>query len=122
MSFNVGDAVNSLAARVLNQPAVLTIARNPIYTAVAIAVIIMLIVAFIYRESEPPEDATALGLIARVGFWSFIIFTGVIFLHNKVLTTEHKRALVDTATADSFAPPVSVLEDAVPISPAQFAL
>ena len=86
MPFDVGAVVNASVDGLLRAPIVSAVARNPIYTALLVTLVLMLIVMFVFRESDGPE--TVLVMTLRAGFWAFLFLVGVLFLQNKVLTQE----------------------------------
>jgi hypothetical protein len=87
MPFNVGEVINGFADSVLKAPIVGTIAANPIYTAMLITLIVVLIVMFAFREADTTESLLVICL--RSGFWIFLLLTSILFVHNKVLTQDH---------------------------------
>lgn len=86
MPLDIGESVNYIANAFLSAPIIYKFAKNPIYTAMLIVFIVMLIVMFVFKEAETEESL--LIMCFRVGFWSFITILGVMFLHNKVLTKD----------------------------------
>lgn len=86
MTFEVGEALNYMIDGFLKAPIVNSIAKNPIYTALAITLIIILILLFIFRDIE--ADETVLTLALRSGFWIFLMLLGVMMIHNRVLLSE----------------------------------
>ncbi len=86
MPFNIGESINSVGDAFLRAPFVEKVARNPIYTSLIITFIIVLMVMFVFRDAETDESLLTLGM--RSGFWIFLMLTGALFLHNKVLMTE----------------------------------
>lgn len=87
MPFEVGETINHFADTFLRAPFVSTVAKNPIYTALMITFIIILIVMFIFRDAD--TDESLLLMCLRAGFWIFFMLLGVLFLHNKVLGIEN---------------------------------
>lgn len=88
MPFDIGETINATADAFLRAPMVNTIAKNPIYTALMITFIIMLIILFIFRDADTEESLLVMTL--RGGFWMFLTMLGVLFLHNKVLLQDYK--------------------------------
>jgi hypothetical protein len=86
MSLDVGATINNLSDSFLKAPVVHTIAKNPIYTALLITFIIMIIIMWVFRDAETEE--TILTMSFRAGFWIFLMMLGTIFLHNRVLGFE----------------------------------
>jgi hypothetical protein len=86
MPFEVGEAINAASDTLLRAPIVSTIANSPIYTAMMITFIIMLIIMFVFRDADTEETLFIMAL--RTGFWSFLTTLTIMFLHNKVLSRE----------------------------------
>jgi hypothetical protein len=115
MPFEVGETINTLADKFQTLPMVNTIVKNPIYTAMLITFIVILITLFIFRDVDSDESLIIMGL--RSGFWIFMLTTGVLFLHNKALTQENmtneKVAAYENIFAGSAERSFSTLEDSV---------
>lgn len=86
MPFDFAEAVNSAARWLLDMRPVRVVASGPFYTAIVLAVIIMLIAAFVFRDAETVDGLHIMA--ARVGFWSFIASVILLYLHYKVTTKE----------------------------------
>ncbi len=86
MPFEFGETINAGADAFLRAPIINTIARSPIYTALVITFIIILIIMFIFRDADTDESLLTLGL--RTGFWSFLVTVSLLFLHNKILNED----------------------------------
>jgi hypothetical protein len=84
MPFDVAESINSATTWFLNMRVVRAVASSAIYTGLLLAVIIMLIVAFVFRDVDAPDGLHIMS--ARVGFWSFIAVTIMMHLHAKVFT------------------------------------
>lgn len=95
MPLDVGETINGMADAFLKAPAIKSIVKNPIYTALVITFIIVLIVMFIFRNAE--TDESLLVMCLRSGFWIFIMLLSVLFLHNKVLVAENNDDIKNTA-------------------------
>ncbi len=115
MPFDIGESINYLADAFLRAPIVKTIASNPIYTALVITFIVMLITMFMFRSAETEEPF--LKTILSTGFWVFLACMGVLFLHNRVLGSETETISQDKIYDGLFAGAdeenVQVLEDSV---------
>lgn len=98
--FEVSVAVDSVANRILSMPIVGSIARNPIYTALLITFIILIIILIVFRNAETDESLLVLGL--RSSFYVFIATLIVVFLHNHVLMTDVTADARDTRTSALF--------------------
>jgi hypothetical protein len=86
MPFVIGESINTISDAVLRAPIVLTIAQNPIYSSAAISIVVILLIIYIFRDVDSDESLTSMTL--RTGFWVFLITTGLMFLHNKILLQE----------------------------------
>lgn len=86
MGIDVGELVNDMSNKFLSMPIFSTIANNPIYTALTITFIIMLIVAVVFRHADTEESKSV--MVIRCGFIVFMSTVGIMLLHNKVLTEE----------------------------------
>lgn len=113
MPFYVAETINSITDSVIKMPLVHTIVASPIYTALVITAMVMLIYMITFRDVEAEEPI--LTLCMRGGFWVFSALIGVIFLHNKVLMSElaekektgaYDEAFDDTITLDEAIVPV----------------
>lgn len=89
MPFYIGESINMLVDAILRAPLVSKIAKNPVYTAMSMAVMVVLVVMFIFRYAVTEESLLIMSL--RSGFWVFLMFLGVIFVHNKVLTNDYDK-------------------------------
>ena len=74
MPFDIGEVINDISDNILRAPIVKTIATNPIYTAMLISFIVMLIIMFVFRDAETEESM--LVMCMRSGFWVFLILNG----------------------------------------------
>lgn len=86
MPLEVGETINKLADKFMSAPAIMSVAKNPIYTALMITFIIILLVMFIFRNVDTEESLLTMSL--RTGFWVLILLIGTLFIHNKVLMAE----------------------------------
>lgn len=86
MPFSFGESINYISDAVLNAPIVSVVAGSPLWTAVALTLIIVLIFLFIFRDVETDESMFLLS--GRSAFWVFLLLLGTLFLHNKVLTRD----------------------------------
>lgn len=100
MPFELGGAVNTLSDLFLDAPIVATIANDPMYTALTITIILVMIVLLVFRDVESDESVITMSL--RVGIWSFLITAGVLFLQNKVLMRDKEYDTKNTEYDDVF--------------------
>lgn len=117
MTFEVGEALNYMIDVFLKAPIINSIAKNPIYTALAITLIVILIIMFIFRDIE--SDETLLTLSLRSGFWIFLMLLGVMMIHNRVLLSESSARAKDGEYAKVFttSPEARFDKDFVPVMP-----
>ncbi len=100
MPLEVGATINAASDAFIRAPIVLTVASSPIYTAIMITVIIMLIILFVFRDADTDEALFIMAL--RSGFWSFLATLTIIFLHNKILSREVRSYEQDSAMSNVF--------------------
>lgn len=86
MPFNFADMVNSASRSALGSPMIRAVMGNPIYTGVAVAVIMMLVTAFVYRDVD-----AGFAPAARVAVWSFFILMSTFALHRMVIREEMRN-------------------------------
>jgi uncharacterized membrane protein YhaH (DUF805 family) len=115
MTFDVGEVINYMIDGFLRAPIVSTIAKNPIYTALVITAIIMLIIMIIFRDID--ADETLFTMALRSGFWIFIMMLGILMIHNRVLGAESQTKSVDGQYETVFTPSVAgrLESDFVPV-------
>jgi hypothetical protein len=81
MPFSFGNTFNDFTDAILRAPVALSIARNPIYTALILSVFAAIIL-FIFISSATLRSTM------RFAFWFFICAVSIMFLHNKILLTD----------------------------------
>jgi len=86
MSIEIGTTVNNFADKILKAPIVGSLLQNPVYTALLITLIIVILILWMFRDADTEDSLLTMSL--RVGFWTFLLVTGVMFLHNRVLSSE----------------------------------
>ncbi len=84
MPLDIGESVNYFIDKFLKAPLVSKIARNPVYTAMTIVFVLMLIILFTFRDADCGDDSL-LVMTLRTGFYTFIFTCALLFLHNRVL-------------------------------------
>ena len=109
MPLDIGECVNKAADSVLRAPFMHATASNPIYTAMLIVFVVMLIVLIVFRDTKSEDSILVMTL--RSGFWIFIATLGIIFMHNKVLTADNDEKGYQGLFEETSAHP-----DAVPIN------
>jgi len=118
MPLAIGESINHLADTFLKSPTLHALCKNPISTAITIAFVVMLIALYIYRDATTVESL--LTTAARLALLSFFTTVGIIFLHDKVLTTENVETVDRHAYADIYAPRNNIgvgAADVVPVVP-----
>lgn len=109
MSFAIGETINQIADRVLSAPIVSTVAKDPLYSALLITLIIVLLVMFTFRDAEMEDSllGTSLGL----GFYVFMCVATVLFLNNRVLMRDTSDSGKNSEVETVFQPiPSSALQ------------
>lgn len=86
MPFNVGQSINSATDSLLKNENIKRVAQNPVYTAIAITIIVIMITMFVFRNSE--HDDSLLVMSLRTGFWSLVTTTLVIFAHDRIIRVD----------------------------------
>ena len=109
MPIDIGESINEIADLILNAPIVHTIVGNPIYTALVITFIIILLIVVIFRDADTDESLFV--MVMRGGFWIFIALLGTIFLHNKVLTMDNTIKKSDSTFDEVFKDVNNKLDD-----------
>jgi hypothetical protein len=101
--FEIGSAINSLADSIINAPFIDRISRNPIYTSLVITFILILIVMFTFRDVyTDSEDESLLSTSLQMGFYVFLIITGIVFMHDRILMKEQDSAKNTSQIAQAF--------------------
>lgn len=95
MPLDIGESINYLADLFLKNPMVHTAASNPVYTAMVITFIVMMIVLIIFRDAKTEDSLFVMTL--RVGFWILLSNITIIFLHNKLLTIDNTAVEITAA-------------------------
>ena len=71
--------------------------QNPLYTAILITLIIMLVIIFVFNDVEH-----VWGLSFRVGVYTVLFTASLIFLNNKTLIKEEEKKYGSSAMDDIF--------------------
>lgn len=100
MPINIIGGLNDIGTSLLESRTIMSIASNPIITAMIVVVTMMIITAFMFRDVESDESVTTMTL--RSGFWAFFAVIGVLFLHNKVLLMSNKGAPTQLTTSGDY--------------------
>lgn len=79
------DAFAKSACETLSEGAFNNLFTNPIYVATLITTSLMLIVLTMYDEQH----------IIKSGVYMFLMSLFIVFIHNKLLLIEHRKALCD---------------------------
>jgi hypothetical protein len=86
MPFTLETFVNDI----LNSTGANSVFNNPIYTAILITLIIMLIIFFMYRDSVD-EDEPFWPMLIKTGIYTGLVVLGALFLHFKNLDYEYDQ-------------------------------
>lgn len=78
MPINVNNVINNMSAKLMDGPFMRQIIKNPICTAIVITAILCLIIYFI-------DPAQTFKNVMRIGVYSFLTITVLIFIQNKFL-------------------------------------
>lgn len=108
MSFEIGKTVNGIGDRVLKAPIIRAISDNPVYSAMFLAVIIMVIIMLLYTEDKTTT-------VLKVGLWSFIAATFVFFLRDRSEIQELEKKEEAVTAAALLQPPL--MTEMVPVVP-----
>lgn len=115
MTIDTKSVINSLCAKILSNSWIKSASTNPIYTAFLCIIIIMAIIAFVFRNAE--TDAGLTTSVMRVGFWGFFATIIIVFLHDKILL-EEKTAGSEQTEADKLFTQMPLMPgDAIPVMP-----
>ncbi len=101
MPFDIGATVNNLADRLLSTPLIGAVAKNPVYTALFITVVILIVIVTVFRNYDEGDEHLST-LTLRSGFWIFLFLTGALFVHNKLLLKDGYSIAQNRAIDDVF--------------------
>jgi hypothetical protein len=90
MPFSISEARNYVGSGVTGIPVIGGMVKSPINTAILIALIILLINMFVYRDVDT-GDTGLFTLSLRSSIYILVLATGIIFLHNKHFLDELKK-------------------------------
>jgi len=104
MPINVDDAKKQITKKLYSIPIIHKAIRNPIFTSLAVVIVFIIILLFVFRNVEiyTDDEESFCRLILRVGIYSFIVITGLIFLNNYYLKDEFKSQQVSGAMEEIF--------------------
>jgi len=88
MPFSVGEAINSFANWMITAPLTSGIFKNPVYTALALSVIIVVIIMIVFRNVETEETDPLWKLGLRIGMYVLAVSISFIFFHSYYLKHE----------------------------------
>lgn len=92
MGIIISDTINNFSDNLIASPTINAILSNPIYTAIVIAFICLLIIMYVYSD-EDIEDSTALSI--RTSFYVFITTMLLLFLYDKKVTKDMREQYAD---------------------------
>jgi len=101
MVFGINEALRKSTNKVKKNKLLNNIIVNPFYTALIIVFIIIIMILFVFRNVET-DDESKLKMSLRVGAYSLIFITGIIFLHNKKLMEEIREHKSNDIVDDVF--------------------
>lgn len=84
MPFSISNFINNSSETALKSPSLISMMKNPIMTALITTFMILIVILLIFSN----QNAKILTLATRASFWIFLLISGVMFLHNKVLMKE----------------------------------
>jgi len=90
MPFNSKEGLSYIGDKVANMPVVGGMLKNPINTALLIALVILLINMFVFRNVETGESSLFI-LSLRASVYILGIAAGIIFLHQQHFLNELKK-------------------------------
>lgn len=112
MPFSFSEAINNFSEKLLGSPFVVKVSSHPIYSAIAITLIIVFVILVVFRDVE--ELST---LSTSAGIYIFFAVMGCIFLHDKILMREmyakNRNTNIDDVFTAAAAPRVD--DDVVPV-------
>lgn len=91
MGIVISESINDFSNSMLSYPIISDILNNPMYTAFIMAVSIILIMMFIFRNEEI-DDFSRLTL--RTGVYSFLAIMAILFLYNKKIRSELREQII----------------------------
>jgi hypothetical protein len=94
MPFEVGNTINQFTKKITSINAVNVTLKNPFYIALLIIFIVVLIILYVFRDVDSDESLLTLSL--RVGIPALMLTTGIMILHNKLMTSELKNEEKDS--------------------------
>jgi hypothetical protein len=90
MPISIQGIINYFSGKLTDTPVLKKITKNPIYTALLITFIIVIIVIVIFRDVDTGDESLS-KLAIRTGIYSFIFVVFVQFLQNHNIMTELKK-------------------------------
>lgn len=90
MPFNTNESINYLSSKASNLPVIGGMTKNPINTAILIALIILLINMFVWRDVDTGDESLFV-LSLRSAIYILFIATGIIYLHNQHFINEIRK-------------------------------
>lgn len=97
MPFDPASVAADAGTRVVNLKIVQSVGRNPIFLALVIVLIVMIIVGITFRESDGVGTLTM-----RAGFWSFLAITCALFVNNSIMMQENTEVVKSGAYSEIF--------------------
>ena len=92
MAIDTNKTINDTVEKISNVPIVNKIIANPLYTAFAIVVIMMIISMIVFRNVEiNNESDSVFKLSMRASLYSLLFVAGLVFLNNQYLIDEERN-------------------------------
>ena len=88
MPINVEEVERNLTEQISSVPIVKRIIINPLFTAITITIILLVIIMFIFKDAEVDENTSLFKLSVRTSIYAFIFISGLLFLNNYHLKEE----------------------------------
>lgn len=114
MPVGVGELVDNLCKKVTNSSIVTGIVGNPIWTAVAILVCILLMAMWVFRDVETYDESLFMLSLRLSSYMSLLVF-GVVFLHNQAILSDCKKENDYRGRGEVFEEPIIPASDLLPV-------
>ncbi len=113
MSFEIGRSINGVSDRILRIPIVRTVADNPVYSAVLISLLVVIVLILVYTEDR-------FMYVARAAFWTFVASVVVLFLRDRSESNAREERETHAAARDVFTTPIVFADDVVPVGQGRY--
>lgn len=99
MSFNIGGAVNSAADWACNAPIIRGIVSNPVFTALLITALVVIVVMALYHDQLKKAGVKRK---VRAVLYIFLLVTAVMFVHHYAVNSIARESAVQQGARDMF--------------------